>query len=108
MTEGESLGDRTRDYTEPPDGEEGVRRSGKGRQAFRKLRRELSEEELSNPGTLRMILDQHDELLQENDELRRIRERFHVCEKEAAVLRERLNKSNAQDIVLGPHSWGDL
>jgi hypothetical protein len=66
------------------------------------LRRELSEEELSNPGTLRMILDQHDELLQENDELRRIRERFHVCEKEAAVLRERLNKSNAQDIVLGP------
>ena len=103
MTEGESLGDRTRDapYTEPPDGEEGVRRSGKGRQAVRKLRRELSEEELSNPGTLRMILDQHDELLQENDELRRIRERFHVCEKEAAVLRERLNKSNAQDIVLG-------
>ena len=88
-------------YTEPREGEERLRRSGKGRQAFKKLRRELSEEELSNPGTLRMILDQHDQLVEENDDLREIRERFHVCDKDAAVLRERLKKSNAQDIVLG-------
>lgn len=103
MTEPESVDDPLRSalYKEPPDGEEGGRRSGKGRKAFHKLRRELSEEELSHPGTLRMILDQHDELVQENDELRRVSERFHLCDKEAAVLRERLKRSTAQDIVLG-------
>ena len=103
MTERESVDDPLLPafYTEPPDGDEGVQRGGKGRQAFRELRRELSEEELSNPGTLRMILDQHDELVQENDELRRVKERFHACDKEAAVLRERLDRSNSQDIVLG-------
>ena len=87
--------------TEPPEDEARWRRSGKGRRAFRGLRRELSEDELSNTGTLRMILDQHDQLVEENDDLRRVRERFHACNREAAVLRERLKKSNAHDIVLG-------
>ena len=45
-----------------------------------------------------MILDQHDELVQENDELRRVKERYHACDKEAAVLRERLNSPTCRTL----------
>ena len=74
---------------------------GKGRQSFRRLSRELSPEDLRETGTQKMILDLLDRLEDENDELKEFKEKFHERDKEVAVLRERLKKSTAQDIVIG-------
>lgn len=90
-----------REDAEPPDGNQRPRTNVKGQGALQKLRRVLSEEEFSSPGTRIMLLEELDRLRQENYELRDIRERFHERDKGAAVLREQLKKSNAQDIILG-------
>ena len=87
--------------TEPPDGDQRTADNVKGARSTTKLRRELSEEEFSSPGTRIMLLEELDRLRQENYELRDIRERFHERDKDSAVLQEQLKKSNAQDIILG-------
>ena len=46
-----------------------------------------------------MLLDDVERLEEENDELSGFRERFHSSDKEAAVLRERLNASTARDVL---------
>ena len=74
---------------------------GKGRQSFRRLSRELSPEDLRETGTQKMILDLLDQLEEENDEQKEFKEKFHERDKDVAVLRERLKKSTAQDIVIG-------
>ena len=84
-----------------PDGNEGARSSGFGFKAIEHLELGLSEDEFSTSGVRKMILDQLYRLKQENDKLRKIRDRFHTCDKDAAVLRERLKKPRAQDIVHG-------
>ena len=74
---------------------------GKGRQSFRRLSRELSPEDLRDTGTQKMILDLLDRLEDENEELKEFKEKFHKRDKDVAVLRERLKKPTAQDIVIG-------
>ena len=74
---------------------------GKGRQSFRRLSRELSPEDLRETGTQKMILARLDRLEDENEELKEFKEKFHERDKDVAVLRERLKKSTAQDIVIG-------
>ncbi len=87
------------EYAEPGGGGEEAS-LGKGRQPFHGLSRQLSLEDLRQTGTQKMILDLHDRLQDENEELKEIRERFHGRDKEVAVLRERLKKSTVQDILL--------
>ena len=51
-----------------------------------------------------MLLDWLDRLEEENLELKEIEERFHESEKDVAVLRERMTKSIARDIMLAAGS----
>ena len=71
----------------------------KGRRSFRKVRRELNEEELSSPAAQRLILDELDRLEEENSVLQNVREDFHRVDKKASVLEEKLKKHNALDIL---------
>ena len=96
----EPLNRQLDEYAEPGGGDEEAPR-GKGRQSFRRLSRELSLEELRETGTQKMILDLLDGLEEENDEQKEFKEKFHERDKDVAVLRERLKKSTAQDIVIG-------
>ena len=59
----------------------------KGRQALSKVRRELSEEEMSSPAVQRMLLDELERLEMEASELREFKDKFHTTDKDAAVLR---------------------
>lgn len=95
----EPLNRQLDEYAEPGGGDEEAS-LGKGRQPFHGLSRQLSLEDLRQTGTQKMILDLHDRLQDENEELKEIRERFHGRDKEVAVLRERLKKSTVQDILL--------
>ncbi len=73
----------------------------KARRAFSKVRRELSEEELSSPAVHRLLLDELDQLEQQVVELSDFRDRFHKTDKEKAVLEERIRKSIASEIIFG-------
>ena len=98
-TGAEPLNLQLEEYAEPGgSGEEAPRRKGR---PFRDLSRKLSPEELRGTGTQKMILDLLDQLQDENEELKEFKEKFHERDKDVAVLRERLKKSTAQDIVIG-------
>lgn len=71
----------------------------KERRAFTKVRRELSEEELSSPAAHRLLLDDLDRLEQQVVELSEFRERFHKTDKDKAVLKERIRTSIAFEII---------
>lgn len=71
----------------------------KGRQSFRQVRRELTEEELSSPAAQRLILDELDRLEEENTELKSISKKFHEVDKRASVLDEKLKRHTALDIL---------
>ncbi|WP_163934370.1 hypothetical protein [Paraferrimonas sp. SM1919] len=71
----------------------------KGRQSFRQVRRELTEEELASPAAQRLILDELDRLEEENVSLKRLRTEFHTVDKKASVLNEKLKRHNALDIL---------
>ena len=95
----EPLNRQLDEYAEPGGGGEEAP-LGKGRQPLHGLSRQLSPEDLRQTGTQKMILDLLDRLQDEN-ELKEFKEKFHERDKEVAVLRERLKKSTAQDIVIG-------
>jgi hypothetical protein len=58
-------------------------------QAYRSIRRELTEEDLTNPSISRLILNERDRLEGEVSELHSFRDRYHEADKKAAVLEER-------------------
>lgn len=78
-------------HAEPP--------SPKGRQSFSKVRRELTEEELSSPVAQRILLDELDRLDNEAMELRSFQERFHAADKRAGILDEKLKRHTALEII---------
>lgn len=69
------------------------------RQALSDVKRQVTDEDLTNPTVARMLLDDVERLEEENDELRGFKERFHSSDRDAAVLRERLNASTARDVL---------
>lgn len=99
-TGAEPLNRQPQEYAESRGSGQEVPR-GKGRQSFRRLSRELSPEGLRETGTQKMILDLLDRLQDENEALKEFKEKFHERDKDVVVLRERLKKSKAQDIVIG-------
>lgn len=100
MTETEHLRGEPRELAERGSDEDRSR-SGKGRHPYRRLPRELTEEELATSGVQKLILHENDQLWEQNYELQGFRDRFHETDKEVAVLRERHKEAAAQDIVLG-------
>ena len=66
-----------------------------------RVRRELTEEDLSAPGVRRLLVGQIDELHQQLDEISVYRDRFHEADKTRAVLEQKLRVSVASDIAFG-------
>jgi hypothetical protein len=73
----------------------------KGRPALSKVRRELTDKELTSAGVIRMLVAEGDRLEKEVDELRRYRDRYYEAEKQRAILAQRLKVSVAADVVFG-------
>jgi len=71
------------------------------RRAFSKVRRQLSEKELSSPAVQRLLLDELDHLELQVIELSKYIESSHELEKENSVLRERTRKTTASEIMYG-------
>ena len=72
-----------------------------GRQAFRKLPRELTEQDLENPAVPKLLLNEIDRLEIENEEHKHYMERFHEADKKVAVLEEKGKTILALDISFG-------
>ena len=73
----------------------------KGRRAFSKLRRELTDEELSSPAVQRLLIDDIERLEKENGRLGEYQDSFYSADKKAAVLNEKLRPSVAQEVIFG-------
>ena len=71
----------------------------KTRQAYSKVRRELSEDELQNPSVQRVLVNELDRLEDEASELRHYRKDFHECDKAKAVLEAKGKQNIAVQIV---------
>lgn len=86
----------------PEDGGEGPALShSKGRRAFSKLRRELTDEELSSPAVQRLLIDDIERLEKENGRLIEYQDSFYSADKKVATLSEKLKANTAQEIVFG-------
>jgi hypothetical protein len=70
-------------------------------QAFREIRRELSEKELASPGVYKLILDRLDGALAQCERLASFEGRFHEKDKRVEVLEEKLSKRTALDLAWG-------
>jgi hypothetical protein len=69
------------------------------RQAYSKVRRELSEDELQNPVVQRLLVNDLDRIEGEVAELRHFRDEFHKCDKAKAVLEGARKQKIAVQIV---------
>ena len=73
----------------------------KGRKAFSKLRRELSDEELKSPAVQRLLIDDIERLEKENGKLSHFQDIYHDADKQAAILKEKLKTHIAVEIIFG-------
>ena len=71
----------------------------KGRQAFRKINRALSDDDLAIPAVQRIVLDELDRLEMENDEFKSYRQQFHEADKKVAVLEEKSKTTLAMESI---------
>lgn len=89
--------------TEPQEISEGapqlISKGTSGRKSFAKLRRELSDDELSSSAVQRMLIDEIERLDAERIELSSFRNRFHDSDKRAAILEERFKGKISIEIV---------
>ena len=86
----------------PEDTDEGLPISySKGRRAFSKLRRELSDEELASPAVQRLLLDEIERLEKENNIMSGYQDSYYEADKSSAVLKEKLKTNIAHDIIFG-------
>src|SRR5436189_6276378 len=71
------------------------------RQAFRDLRRQLSDEDLKSPGVQKLLLDELERSEAQCEVLAGYVERFHAADKRAAILEERSRTSIALEVIFG-------
>jgi VIT1/CCC1 family predicted Fe2+/Mn2+ transporter len=76
-----------------------------GRTAFRDLKRQLTEEDLKNPGLQKVILDELICAEEERDDLRvelkQSELNFHVADKQVGILREKLTSNRVNEVMSG-------
>jgi len=84
---------------EPKEGAQPIPEYSKSRRAFSRVRRELTEDEISQPAIHRLILDDIDRLEQEVAELTGFRDRYYVAEREKAVTEQKLKQHTASEIL---------
>ncbi len=85
---------------EPPDTQ--VQKTSvaiKTRPSFSKLRRELSDDELSSPAVQRLLLDEIERLDRQVSELESYRKGFYDMGKRTAVLEQKVNRRVASEIM---------
>jgi hypothetical protein len=75
--------------------------SRKSRQSFSRVKRELSDEELSSPAVQKLLIEEIERLESDNDALSVYREKFYESDKKKAILEEKLQKNIANDIIFG-------
>lgn len=61
---------------------------------LQRARRDLSEDEISSPATLRFLIDEIERLDKENSLLESFRSQFHQKDKETSILSERMMKDD--------------
>ena len=66
---------------------------------FANIKRELTEDELSNPAVIRFLISDHDRMENELFRMRKYEELFHSKDKDCAVLSERVKASTASDVI---------
>lgn len=66
---------------------------------YANVRRELSEEELTSPAVQRLLLSDHDRVERECERLKSFEEKYHECDKQVAILKEKLRISTASEIL---------
>ena len=71
----------------------------KKKDAFQKITRDLTQEDLSNPGTQKLIINKLDSLEDEVKELENYRDKFHEKDKKVAILDEKVNNLKSWDIL---------
>jgi hypothetical protein len=72
-----------------------------GRQALRDLRRQLRDEDLTNPGVVKLILDNLAQADGECDRLRAFEGQFHFADKRVGILEEKLRTNTAIEVAFG-------
>jgi hypothetical protein len=73
--------------------------STKTHRVFSRLKRELSDDELSSPGVQKLLLDYLAQADVEISTLKSFRDRFHEADKKNGVLEEKLKTSTAYEVV---------
>jgi hypothetical protein len=71
------------------------------RDAFAKVRGELTEEEFASPVVSRMLLDRISDLRSQLQEEKPFRARFHQADKERAVLEEKFKTRISSEVMFG-------
>lgn len=86
---------------EPPEEEVTPSEQPKGRPSFARLRRSLTEDELSSSGISKILLEDLHRVEGEKGRLLKYEESFHVADKKVAVLEEKLKRSLSAEIISG-------
>ena len=68
------------------------------RQVFKDIRRQLQDADLASPGVQKLLLDELEQKEAECEILESYIDRFHVADKRAAVLEEKLKTQNAIEV----------
>lgn len=89
------------DQEDEDTGSESRSSRSKALQAFRRIPRELTEEELANPAVQKLLVGNLDRLEIEKEEYRAYMERFHEADKKVAVLEEKGKTKLALEILSG-------
>jgi hypothetical protein len=71
----------------------------KSHRALSRLKRELSDDELSSWGVQKLLLDYLERAGEENAELKPFREKYHQADKRLGVLEEKLKSNTAVEIL---------
>jgi hypothetical protein len=71
----------------------------KARRALSRLKRELTDEELSSPGVQKLLLDSLERAEEENTDLKSFRDRYYDSDKQRGILGEKLKTHIALDVV---------
>ena len=94
--EGQAKGDATERNTAPEQTAPST-----GRRAFRSIRRELTQEELGQPGAHKFLLADLERSEERCDQLEQFVSRYHEADKRAAVYEEKLRTVAAVDVAFG-------
>lgn len=74
-------------------------RTPKARRAFSGLKREVTDEELSQSGTQKLLLDTLERAEEENNTLKSYRDKYYKADRELAVVQEKFKTNTAAEVL---------